>query len=141
MDAAKLTSDLISAANAITGFAVLQNIAFAYALLKRDLNLRIEGLYQWAMVLVGALWNGTYIWIIWWCSAAALNISVEGKPSLSPEMVRTYTLLAVGKCTAAGFFGFWPVWLLLIYNYKPFWPRSTIPVGNSRPGQGRKSDA
>jgi hypothetical protein len=122
VDAEKVIGELIYAANAITGFAVLQNIVFAYGLLKRELNLKIEGNYQWAMAIVGACWNGTYAWLIWWCSSSAIEIATNDEVPLDQELIRTLELLGTGKWIAAAFFGFWPVWIIIIYNCKSFWP-------------------
>lgn len=75
------------------------------------------------MAIFGACWNGAYIWLVWWCASTAIEIARKENPLLAPDLIRAATLLAGGKCIAAAFFGFWPVWMIIIYNYKPFWPK------------------
>src|SRR5687767_7182541 len=100
MEAAVVSNELLTAANALTGFAVLQNIAFCYSMVKREMHVRLEGGYRWAVLLVAAVWIGIYIAGIIWCSAKAIEIN----PS-NPMLEDALWSLMRAKCLAVGFFG------------------------------------
>ena len=117
MDATSIAGDLTSAANALTGFSILQNIAFSYGLLKRDLRIRLDSPYNLVLVFCGLVWLAGYVWIVWWCSMTAIEVALLSDANLLPIAHR----LAWGRCVAVALFGLGTLLIILVYNYKPFW--------------------
>lgn len=117
MNEASIAQDFVTAANTIMGFAVLQNIALTYSLVKREVRLRIDSKWKWIHISGGVAWNCIYVVAIWWCSMSALEIM---RP-IDSVLLRSATILAYGKCATVILFVLVPAWFFAIYDLTMFW--------------------
>lgn len=123
MEPAAVSAEFLTAANALTGFAVLQNVAFCYSMVRREMHVRLEGRYRWIVLLVAILWIPIYIVGIVWCSekAAAVNPS-------DPLLAEALRSLMWAKCIAVGFVGACSCWFIYTYETKAYWKAPGRPV-------------
>jgi hypothetical protein len=94
-------------ANLVTGFAVVQTLAFIYSLLKRDIKLPNRSAHWWAAIFTSAFTVGYVIAVIWcgskgWC--------IDGANSYFWRRVtfgRASTIIMFGLVALLALFGHW----------------------------------
>ena len=76
MDTEVFASKLWDTAGVITGFAILQSLAYIYALTRREFSVDTNSKrFKLFMTFVGGFFTVCYLFSVWWCSIKAIQLS------------------------------------------------------------------
>ena len=121
--------ELVRVADAITAFAVIQNVALAYGLAKREFKIRLDQKFCRMAALLGGLWNIGYIAGASWCSWTASTLREE----LALAGVEKH--LMIGRAFAIFVFSTISTLLLVFYSNQRFWQPGVTTLTKRHPAK------
>jgi hypothetical protein len=116
MNADALAQNLTDVANAVTAFAIVQNQALSYALVKREVRYRFRIRRTVAILIV---WNIVFYCLpVWWCARKAIQIAM---PPDGLDLQGVALWATAGRLVGIAAFGSLSILLVAVYETARHW--------------------
>jgi len=126
MTSVELSQLLITVANGVTAFAIVQNLSYSYRVSNREVKIAIDRRIKWGIVGVTVVSNLLYLFGAWWCSTQALLV-LRGPNAADTH--RILESLTYGRCVAIVLFGALSSYLAWRLDHKHYWVSDSLQSG------------